>query len=90
MNFHFASYGENEVSLGWNIPHNRGITSYRLERYDHDGAEFTASELRLPAALVSGGDSVTEPSAGLTADTLYRYDLTLRSDDGTAIIGEVA
>ena len=85
LNLHFSGYGEDEVSLAWEIPHNRGITGYVLERYDHDGSEFALSDWSVSRS-VTGGDNVTEVSTSLNADSLYRYDLALTSDDGTTVL----
>ena len=85
LSFRITSYDEDEVSLAWEIPHNRGITSYELERHDHDGAEFSSSDWTTSGSA-AGGSSSTESNAGLTSDTLYRYNLTLMSDNGTSII----
>ena len=85
LSFRITSYDEDEVSLAWEIPHNRGITSYELERHDHDGTEFSPSDWTT-SGNAAGGSSSTESNAGLTSDTLYRYDLTLMSDNGTSII----
>ena len=85
VTFHIAQYDTDAVSLTWKIPHNRGITGYVLERYDHDGSEFALSDWSVSRG-VTGGDGVTEDSASLDADSLYRYDLALTSDDGTIIM----
>ena len=85
VNFRITSYDNSQVSLHWEIPNNRGITGYVLERYDHDGTEFVSSDWRV-SGTVAGGDSATESSADLTSDTLYRYDLVLTSSAGTIII----
>ena len=85
VNFHITGYDEDEVSLAWRIPHNRGITGYALVRYDHDSAEFTLSDWSI-SGDVAGGSSAVENGTNLTADSLYRFDLALVSDDGTAII----
>ena len=85
VNFRVAGYDQDTVTLAWDIPNNRGLTGYVLERQDHDGTEFVSSDWSA-SGDVSGGDGVTESGTGLTADTLYRYDLTLKSSDGTAII----
>ena len=85
VNFHITRYNEDEVSLAWEIPHNRGVTDYMLERYDHDGTEFARSDWSV-SGDVAGGSSAAESGTGLTADSLYRYDLALKSDDGTVII----
>ena len=85
VNFRITSYDDEQVVLQWEIPHNRGITGYELERHDHDGTEFTSSDWRV-SGTVAGGDSATESSAGLTADSRYRYDLVLASDTGTTVI----
>ena len=85
VNFRITSYNDEQVVLQWEIPHNRGITGYELERHDHDGTEFTSSEWSV-SGTVAGGDSATESNTSLTSDTLYRYDLVLKSDTGTVII----
>ena len=85
VNFRITSYDDSQVSLSWEIPNNRGITVYELKRYDHDGTEFASSNWSV-SGTVAGGDSVTEFSTGLTADSRYRYDLVLKSDTGTVII----
>ena len=85
VNYRVTSYGEDTVTLAWDAPHNRGLTGYLLERQNHEGTEFAASDWSA-SGDVSGGNSATASATGLTADTLYRYDLTLKSSDGTAII----
>ena len=85
VNVRITGYYDDEVSLAWEIPHNRGITSYVLERYDHDGTQFTLSDWSASGS-VTGGSGVTESGTGLTADSLFRYDLALKSDAGTVII----
>ena len=85
VNFRITSYNDEQVVLQWEIPHNRGITGYELERHDHDGTEFVSSDWSV-SGNVAGGVSATESSADLTSDTLYRYDLVLKSDTGTVII----
>ena len=85
VNFRITGYGEGEVTLAWEIPNNRGITGYELERHDNDGTEFVSSEWSV-SGTVAGGDSATESSADLSSDTLYRYNLVLKSDTGTVII----
>ena len=85
VNFRITAHAENGVSLAWDIPHNRGITGYDLERRDHDGTEYATSDWSV-SGEVAGGDSVSESSSGLTSDSLYRYDLSLEGDDGTVII----
>ena len=85
VNFRVTGYDEGEVTLAWEIPDNRSITSYVLDRYDHDGTEFASSDLSVSGS-VAGGSSVTESDTGLTSDTLYRYHLALKSDEGAVII----
>ena len=85
VNFRITSYDEDEVSLAWEIPNNRGITGYELTRYDHDGTEFVSSDWSVSGS-VAGGASVTESGTNLTDNSLYRYDLSLKSVEGTVII----
>ena len=85
VNFRITRYDDSQMGLAWEIPNNRGITGYVLERYDHDGTEFVSSDWSVSSTM-AGGDSATESSADLTADSRYRYDLVLASDTGTVII----
>ena len=85
VNFRITSFDEDEVSLAWEIPHNRGVTNYALERYDHDGKRFLFADWTV-SGDVRGGGSVRESSEGLTAGSLYRYDLVLKSDAETVIM----
>ena len=85
VNLRVSGYDSVEVSLAWEIPRNRGITEYELVRNDHDGTEFARSDWSVSASAY-GGDSVAESSTGLTADSRYRYDLSLKSGNGTVII----
>ena len=85
VNFRITGYDEDEVGLAWEIPHNRGITGYVLNRYDHDGTEFIVSDWST-TGNASEGSSSTEYSTGLTSDSRYRYGLALKSDSGTVII----
>ena len=85
VNYRITSYGDDEVTLTWEIPRNRGITEYELVRNDHDGTEFALSDWSVSDGT-AGGDSVIESNTGLSVDSRYRYDLSLRSDDGTVII----
>ena len=85
VNFRITGYGDGQVGLSWEIPNNRGITGYELKRYDHDGTEFVSSDWSV-SGDASGGSNVSESSAGLTADSRYRYDLVLTSSAGTQII----
>ncbi len=85
VNFRITSFGEDEVGLAWEIPSNRGITGYVLERYDHDGTEFAVSDWTV-SGDASGGSSYSHSNTGLSADSRYRFDLSLKSDTGTVII----
>ena len=85
MNYRIASFDSGEVTLAWEIPRNRGITGYELMRLDHDGDGFSLSAWSA-SGRAAGGDSFTESGTALAADFPYRYELSLRSDDGTVII----
>ena len=85
LNFRITGYGEEDVSLAWEIPNNRGITRYLLERYDHDGSEFSLSDWSTSGSVIAGG-SANETGTSLNADSMYRYALSLNSDDGTVVI----
>ncbi len=85
VNLRVTSFDEDEVNLAWEVPRNRGITGYVLERQDHDGTEFALSDWSSSAGT-AGGSSVSVSSMGLAADSRYRYDLSLRSGDRTVIL----
>ena len=56
-----------------------------LRRYDHDGTEFAISDWTV-SGDASGGSSYSHSNTGLSADSWYRFDLSLKSDTGTVII----
>ena len=60
VNFRITSYDDTQVSLAWEIPNNRGITGYVLERHDHDGTEFESSDWSISRHRGTGGSSATE------------------------------
>ena len=85
VNFRITGFDDDQVGLQWEISHNRGITSYVVYGYDHDGTGF-AGPRRTVTGDVGGGGSVAWSNGALTAATLYRYDLALKDDAGTVII----
>ena len=63
VNFRITSYDEDEVSLAWEIPHNRGITACELARYDHDGTEFASSDWSVSGTVAGGDETASQSSA---------------------------
>ena len=85
VNFRVTSVSHDAFTVGWKVPRNRGITYYYLEMYEHDGSEFVRLDSPIESE-VSGGSSVQWSRINLKPDTLYKRDLTLANDAGTAII----
>ena len=85
VNLRITSYGEDEISVAWEIPHNRGITGYTLARRDHEGTAFTPSNWST-SDDVAGGNCASGSSTSLTADARYRFILDLKGADGTTFI----
>ena len=86
VNFHVTGYSHDYVHLKWGVPRNRDISNYTLQRYDHNGAEYVASQTVRVQGSTSGGSSKTVSDIYVSHDTLYKYSLTLSNAAGTAII----
>ena len=86
VNFRVASYNDTLVWVQWEIPHNRGIASYILQKYDHDGNGFVADPYRRWEGEASGGYGFGKSYGDLTPDTRYKFTLTLKNAQGAALI----
>ena len=73
VNFRVASYNDTLVWVQWEIPHNRGIASYILQKYDHDGNGFVADPYGRWEGAASGGNGFGKSYGDLTPDTRYKF-----------------
>ena len=85
VNFRISGVSHRAAVVAWEVPRNRGITNYVLERYDHNGTEFVFSET-LGYGEARGGSGWQVGLGVLTPDTLYKCILYLRDDANTVII----
>ena len=67
------------------MPRNRGIASYYLEMYEHDGSKFVLLNPPIKSKIIEGVEPASS-RVNLKPDTLYKRDLTLANDAGFAII----
>ena len=84
VNFRVTGFTDTSAGVAWEVPRNRGITNYVLQRYDHNGSEFVLG--RTIDGQVSGGGGVAWAHISLTPDTQYKYVLYLRDDQNTTVI----
>ena len=84
VNFRVTGFTDTTAGVAWEVPRNRGITNYVLQRYDHNGSEFVLG--RTIDGQVSGGGSAAWAHISLTPDTQYKYVLYLRDDQNTTVI----
>ena len=84
VNFRVTGFTDTSAGVAWEVPRNRGITDYVLQRYDHNGSEFVLG--RTIDGQVSGGGGVAWAHISLTSDTQYKYVLKLRDDQNTTVI----
>ena len=87
VNFRVTGYNHDTVGLAWEVPDDRGITSYVLQKYKHDGSEFVSSgSAGRIEGETNGGAAHAWSLGNLEADTLYKYTLTLKDDLDTTVI----
>ena len=84
VNFRITGYDHKSVVVAWEVPRDRGITNYVLQRYESDGSESPWDLNRIEDSTNGGAGHGqqfrTEP------DTQYQFVLTLKDDSGTTII----
>ena len=83
VNFRVTSYSHNSVSVAWEVPRNRGITNFILQRYEPDGDALLSGRWESPT---NGGAGHGWSKGTLEPDAQYRYVLMLKDDSGTTII----
>ena len=87
VNFRVTGYNHDTVGLAWEVPRDRGITSYVLQRYEHDGSGFVSSgSAGRIEGETNGGAGHGWALGNLEADTLYKYVLMLKDDLDTTVI----
>ena len=88
-NFRVTGYDETEIGVAWETPHNRGITSFALQRYEHNGTEFVSSGSGWSGrrtGSTDGGYGHGHTFGSLTPDTLNKFTLTLSNQSGATVI----
>lgn len=87
VNFRVTGYSHDWIAVQWEVPRNRGITRYVLQRADHNGIAFISSPGNRIERETSGGSSnAVSHSGGIKPDSMYRYTLSLKDNVGTTII----
>ncbi len=88
VNFRVTSYTDTSAVVAWGVPKNRGITSYLLQRYKHNGTAFVFDSR--DRGQTGGGAEQNWSNGNLTPDTQYKYQLTLNDGQGTTVIEAAA
>ena len=87
VNFRITGYSHDWIAVQWEAPRNRGITNYVLQRADHNGSAFISFPgNRIKGANIGGSSTAVSDSGDIESDARYRYTLSLKDDEGTAII----
>ncbi len=84
VNFRVTGYTDTSATVMWEVPNDRGITSYLLQRYRHNGTDYV-SESRI-SDPTNGGAVHGWAAVKLTPDTQYKYVLKLKDDLDTTVI----
>ena len=85
VNFRITYVSHQSFTVRWGVPRNRGIASYYLEMYEHDGSKFVLLNPPIKSKIIEGVEPASS-RVNLKPDTLYKRDLTLANDAGFAII----
>ena len=89
MNLRVEGYTDTWAAVAWETPRNRNITSFALQRYEHDGVEFISSGPYWDghrAGYTSGGYSHGHSFGSMEPDTLHKFTLTLSDDSGATVM----
>ena len=87
VNFRVTGYGDDWVGMAWEVPRDRGITSYVLQRYEHNGTEYVSSgSAGRFDGDAPGGSGAAFSNGNLDPGTLYKYTLKLRDNLNTTVI----
>ena len=84
VNFRVTGFTATSAGVAWEVPRNRGITNFVLERYDHNGTEFVLGDDK--NGTNSGGSGWIWAYTALTPDTRYKYVLYLKDAQNTTVI----
>ena len=90
VNFRVTGYSGAAVGVAWEVPNNRGITGYVLQRYRHDGTAFVSEPHARIADPTRGGSGHGWSFGRLTPDTQYKFVLKLKDDLDTTVIEDTA
>ena len=84
VNFRVANYSHDRVSMQWEIPRNRGIANYLIERYDDNASGYALSWRS--GGEARGGNAFVLANGDLKPDTRYGYSLFLRDAENEVVI----
>ena len=86
VNFRVTGYAHDWVGLAWEVPRDRGITNYVLQRYESDGSASPFARFARSEGETNGGAGYALSNSSVEPDTQYSYVLMLKNDSGTTII----
>ena len=88
VNFRVSGTGYDWIGVNFGVPRNRGIASYEIRRYEHNGTEYVTPENYLghSTGTISGGAGFSASYSQLKPDTLYKFTLLLLNGDDETVI----
>ena len=91
VNFRVTGYATTSAGVAWEVPRNRGITRYSLQRYKHNGISYVAEGgTAYEAGATNGGAGHSAADIALEPDTRYKYVLELINDLDMTVIEKSA
>ena len=91
VNFRVTGSGNVWMTVAWEVPQDRGITNYVLQRYKHNGTSYISEgNDGYVDGETNGGAGHAFSNGALDADTRYQYTLRLMNDAGITIIKQSA
>ena len=86
VNFRVTGFSDTTAGVAWEVPRDRGITKYVLERFDHDGDAYGSTASWTIDDTTNGGAGHGWANINLESDTLYKYVLMLYDGLDTVVI----
>ena len=86
VNFRVTGFSDTTAGVAWEVPRDRGITKYVLERFDHDGDAYGSTASWTIDDTTNGGAGHGWANINLESDTLYKYVLKLYDGLDTVVI----
>ena len=91
VNFRVTGYSTSSAGVAWEVPRNRGITRYSLQRYKHNGISYVAERgTAYIDGATNGGAGHSLGHIALEPDTRYKYVLDLINDLDMTVIEKSA